>query len=220
MNKIIIFGFAHCGTTILRNIIGHIDDVHDIIDETRIIDKIHDKKYTLCKYPFIINLLDPIYDDYIKIFIIRNPLYVFTSINKRFEFNREEYHTVEHYIETIIKFNKYRSENIKNMYTIRYEDIFENNFENLKNILDSIGFNYTDKIFDNSNYKNYSHSDLPIAIDMPSPIEHNLYRNWQVNQPFKNMNDPAKIDLLEDQKIAILNSCDILAVYPEIKDMI
>ena len=27
MSKILIFGFPHCGTSILKSIIGHIDDV-------------------------------------------------------------------------------------------------------------------------------------------------------------------------------------------------
>ena len=35
MTKILICGFPHCGTTILKCIIGHINDVEEIIDETR-----------------------------------------------------------------------------------------------------------------------------------------------------------------------------------------
>ena len=88
--KIIIFGFPHSGTTILRNIISHIENVYEIVDEVSLInDKIDytNYKFVLCKYPYLINeneLLTTYYD-YIKIFIIRNPLYVFSSLNKRFE---------------------------------------------------------------------------------------------------------------------------------------
>ena len=38
MNKIIIFGFPHYGTTILKSIIGHIDEVQEIIPECSYID--------------------------------------------------------------------------------------------------------------------------------------------------------------------------------------
>ena len=33
MTNILIFGFPHCGTTILRCIMGHINDVHEVMDE-------------------------------------------------------------------------------------------------------------------------------------------------------------------------------------------
>jgi hypothetical protein len=36
--KIIVFGYSHCGTTILKSIIGHIDDVEEIINECRTIN--------------------------------------------------------------------------------------------------------------------------------------------------------------------------------------
>ena len=39
MNKILICGFPHSGTTILKCIIGHIKDVEEIIDETYNINK-------------------------------------------------------------------------------------------------------------------------------------------------------------------------------------
>ena len=33
MNKIFIMGFPHSGTTVLRCVIGHIDEVEEIIDK-------------------------------------------------------------------------------------------------------------------------------------------------------------------------------------------
>ena len=33
VKKILISGFSHCGTTILRSIIGHIENVYEIIEE-------------------------------------------------------------------------------------------------------------------------------------------------------------------------------------------
>ena len=87
MSKILICGFPHCGTTILKSIIGHIDDVEEIIDETTIINKPTNKKYILCKHPFTDKkFFEKDYEKYIKIFIIRNPVFVFSSLNKRFNY--------------------------------------------------------------------------------------------------------------------------------------
>ena len=136
MKKIIIFGFPHCGTTILRCIISHIDDVYEIVDETNIIDDefITNKSYTLIKYPYTFDeLFTSKYDDYIKIFTIRNPLYVYSSLNKRFKNTKiDNQHSIDNYIKCIEKFRKYRYKDINNLYCIKYEDLFDNNYENLK----------------------------------------------------------------------------------------
>ena len=86
MKKILICGFPHCGTTILKSIIGHCEDVLEIVDETmKINNKSSDKPFIICKWPFAKDVFfNKPYEDYIKIFIIRNPLYVFSSLNKRF----------------------------------------------------------------------------------------------------------------------------------------
>ena len=135
MKKIIIFGFPHCGTTILRCILGHIKDIYEIIDETHIIDEtiIDDElsnncNYILCKFPFTYDefLTNAIYDDYIKIFIIRNPLYVFSSLNERFDYNIPNDHSIDDYIKCIRQFEKsYNSKLSTNLYTIKYEDLFD-----------------------------------------------------------------------------------------------
>tara|TARA_A100001015_G_C14740200_1_gene613360 strand:+ start:93 stop:341 length:249 start_codon:yes stop_codon:yes gene_type:complete len=68
--KIIIFGFPHCGTTILKSIIGHIEDVYEIYKETKLINISTTKQFILCKYPFTLDeFFDEKYKDYIKIFI-------------------------------------------------------------------------------------------------------------------------------------------------------
>jgi hypothetical protein len=216
MQKIIIFGFPHCGTTILRTIIGHIDDVEEIIQEIGEINMVTKKKYILCKCPIVFNIFfTEKYDEYIKIFIVRNPLYVFSSLNKRFV--NEEFpfdHTIDAYTYTIIKFIEHKRNPIKNLYLIRYEDIFENNYKNLKNIFNSIGFEYNDKIFDNEEY--VKKSDLKILNEEPDNINHQEYRNWQIKQKFVNNNDESKIQLTEEQKNEILNNEYIKMIYPEL----
>lgn len=223
MKKIMIFGFSHCGTTILKSIIGHIEEVYEVIDETETFDNFNDipssKNYILHKFPQYKKkfLTDKYYEDYIKIFIIRNPLFVYSSLNKRTNYKITNYHSFNKFIDILKDFIYYRDNPIKNLYTIRYEDIFPNNYCELKKILDDIGFKYNDNIFDNSKYINYSHTGIKLPNQKPNNQDHAHYRFWQINQPFISNNDISKIDLTETQKELILNNCNILQLYPDIK---
>jgi len=223
MKKIMIFGFSHCGTTILKSIIGHIDEVYEVIDETIKFDNFKNvppsKKYILHKFPqYNKNFLtDKYYDDYIKIFIVRNPIFVYSSLNKRTNYKVTDYHSLNKFIDILKEFIYYRDNPKKQLYTIRYEDIFADNYKELKKILDDIGLKYNDNIFDNSKYINYSHKDIKLVNEKPSDNQHKQYRTWQINQPFISNNDISKIDLTEIQKRKIMNDCNILEVYPDIK---
>ena len=219
MNKIIIFGFPHCGTTILRSIIGHIDEVDVEIAEQCDCKKQTNKKYALCKTPFLINLNHPKYNEYIKIFIIRNPFYVFSSLNKRFDYFIPLNHQIDKYIDTIRKFNYYKNNPVKNLYTIRYEDMFDNNYQALKTMFTDIGFNYDDKIFNNTHYTNISHTQFKTPPEnKPLENKHEEYRMWQINQQFINNNDHTKLRLVPYQINMILDEPEILDIYPNIID--
>ena len=227
--KIIIFGFPHCGTTILRSIIGHIDDVYEIIDETSNIDDNNidyiNYNFVLCKWPYLINenKLLTNYSDYIKIFIIRNPLYVFSSLNKRFKYNIDKIHSIDNYIDTVKQFNKFNNtKNIDKLFLIKYEDIFEHNYKNLKYIFDEIGFNYNDDIFDNSKHINkvQYQNNLIIPEIVPQNYNHTEYRLFQINQKFDNKNDNNKIDLTKEQYHILTTDINILITYPENKLLI
>ena len=227
--KIIIFGFPHTGTTILRSIIGHIENVYEIVDEVSKIDDNIDYinyNFVLCKWPYLINenTLLTEYSDYIKIFIIRNPLYVFSSLNKRFENTIPDInHTINKYIDTIKQFNYFKNtKSIDNLFLIKYEDIFENNYKNIKYIFDEIGFNYNDDIFDNSKYINkVQHgNNLTIPPKTPPNVNHTKYRLFQINQNFENTNDNNKIDLTNEQYQILTTDINILKVYPENKLLI
>lgn len=221
MIKIIIFGFPHCGTSILKSIIGHIEDVEEIINETSFIRQKTNKKYILCKYPFMKDkFFGNIYRDYIKIFIIRNPIYIYSSLNKRFKYNIPERHGIDKYINTIQKFIYYKNNPHKNIYTIRYEDMFHDNFKELKNIFNNIGFKYTNDIFNNEKYTNKLFVNEKVSKEKPLNIEHKKYRTWQINQPFISNNNPSKIDLNNEQLEIIINNKDILKIYPNINKQV
>lgn len=222
VKKIIVFGFAHSGTTILKSIIGHINDVNEIYPEQKII-KPHqlktDKEYILCKWPQVLpDFFKSSYDDYIKIFIIRDPRWVFSSLNRRNNIKMSSKYSLQSYHQNVQFFHQFRdSSKISNLYTIRYEDMFENNFCNLKRILDSIGFSYNDTIFNNRLFKNICNQKGDfISEEKPDERNHGHFRKWQINQPITNMNYPHKIELSEQQQQEIISNHRIQQVYPNI----
>ena len=223
IKKVIVFGFSHCGTTILKSIIGHIPDVYEIIDEVDIIEdsfieEAKDKKFILCKYPQAKDIFfSDLYDDYVKIFIIRNPLWVYSSLNKRTNYNITDYHSIDRFISVCSLYNYYKSNSKQNLYLIRYEDMFNNNYDELKSIFNNIGFEYDDSIFNNELYVNKSHSHITeIPKDEVANTDHDKYRTYQINQPFKKNNDIQKIDLIYSQIHKIINNDEIKLIYPNI----
>jgi hypothetical protein len=234
MKKIIIFGFPHCGTTILRSIIGHIEEVYEIVNEIPSIDDefvnkidpqlLKNKKYILCKFPYTITqfFTDEKYNDYIKIFILRNPAFVFTSLNERYNNNLPD-HYIENYLNSLAYYvennnNNNDNKNVSNnLYIIKYEALFYQNYVNLKRIFDTIGFNYTDKIFNNEKYMNkcqHVSDETKVPEVKPTNQEHDLYRLYQINKPFINNNDASKINLTEKQKEVFKNNELIKQIFP------
>lgn len=218
--KILICGYSHCGTSILKSIIGHIKDVEEIQDECCVITKITNKPFIICKYPQTqTKFFGEEYKDYIKIFIMRNPLFVFSSLNKRYgHYNLSDSHSIEEYVNILKLFIKYKNNPEKNIYTIRYEDLFKENFINLKKILNSIGLKYNDSIFDNTKYTNVICSSVKLDDKKPKETDHAAYRTWQINQPFVSNNNISKIDLSNSQKNEIINNPFVLQIYPKIKN--
>ena len=102
-------------------------------------------------------------------------------------------------------------------YTIKYEDLFENNYDELKKILNDIGFQYDCSIFDNSKHTNIIINGVKLVDEKPQNNNHGVYRTWQINQPFISNNDISKMDLNEVQIEKIVNNQYVLQLYPEIK---
>jgi hypothetical protein len=218
--KILICGFPHCGTSILKSIIGHSKNVEEIKYECDKIYKTSDKDFILCKSPRTKPYyFDKQYNDYIKIFIIRNPLFVYSSLNKRYNYEIPSENNFNEYVKTLKLFIKYKNNPEKNIYVIRYEDLFPNNYSKLKEILNNIGIKYTDKIFNNSEYINVAIKNASLPKKKPKNTDHSAYRTWQINQPFVSNNDISKIDVNDIQKNEIINNTDVLQIYPNIKSL-
>lgn len=230
MKKIIIFGFPHSGTTILRTIIDHIPEVYTHVQETRNITKEmitnankENKSIILIKYPYVIDLDK--YKDYVKIFLIRNPLWIFSSLNIRFA-DKDKLpngHDLVSYYKMAKMFRDTKTQKIKKLYHIRYEDMFDNNYRNLKIMFNKMGLKYTDKIFSNTKYFNSNsynqyketEEDRKMILEKNVEAYKGNYRTWQINQQFKNMNYSKKVKIKKRQmrflqeKIHPLNIYDI-----------
>jgi len=207
---ILVCGFPHSGTSILKSIIGHIKNVKEIIKETDVIPEILLKEkheYIVAKCPYIKDkFFQTNYKKYIKIVIARNPIFVYSSLNKRYNYNIPKKLSIQYsYIKFLEKLVQLKKNPCDNTFILFYEELFDNNYKKLKDLFDTIGFNYTDDIFDNSKFTNYI-VDKEIPNSIPSQVDHDRYRTYQINCEFKNMNSFDKIDLTDEQIHFILSN--------------
>ena len=221
-NKILITGFPHCGTTITRNILGHIENIHEIIEETPFINEnmLYKNKITLIKHPWIkINYYSPTtilednnYNDFHIVFIIRNPYCVFNSLNSRFKHkNLELGYSIKSYLETLEYFDYYINNPKENIYCIKYENLFENNYSEFKELINNFNVQYDESIFNNEKYKNKLIGNLNTIYDEE---ELTLLRNKQINTLFENKNDFSNLNLTLDQIEQLKNHPLVQKYYP------
>ena len=224
-DKILITGFPHTGTSILKSKLGECTNVYEYPYEIDFLRPIElegkgNKEFTLIKSPTIpieikkygLSFLpESIYKDYIIIFVTRNPWYFFTSVYKSGEdpLRNETYHLhpghgfrIEEYLTSIRLFLDASSGKYPDVYAIKYEDFFVDNFYQIKKIIDNIGLKFEGDIFGQkskdyilihgTNYKDIDESNI-------TPKQRYIYRTWQINQPFQNMNSDSDIpDELDD----------------------
>jgi hypothetical protein len=231
--KILITGYPHTGTSILKSKFGECDNLHEVINEcdyvhSRIINDSGNNEFIVVKSPVLplelrkyklkynVEVTEAKYYEYSIIITNRNPWNLFTSIIKRGydplsgckdHLNSKYYHTIDEYLVMCTLFLDALENKYPNVYPIKYEDFFDNDGESIKQIMTSIGLTYDDDIFTKKtkNYKIDSRVDVP--TEKPTDIKFNeRYRNWQINQPFQNMNDEVDIpdelsDILENSPI-------------------
>jgi len=220
--KILITGFPHTGTSILKSKMGECNNLYECPYEHPTItsDDIRragDIEFILRKTPVIpieiransltqSRVIGSEYGDYIIIFVIRNPYNVFTSLCKagfdpltKIGPNEgiEYHHSLGEYLAAAKFFLEAMNGNYTNIYTIKYEDFFPNDYQKLKELMNLIGLEYHNTIFDTKS-KEYTHwRDCNISkIDEKTLDYKNRrgeYRTWQINQPFQNMNGDVDI---------------------------
>lgn len=146
-------------------------------------------------------------NNFIKIFIIRNPYYAIASrINRSggiYE-NVAETHKIEALAQTHELFyqciqKREWNEKVNKIYCLQYEDLFLNNHDCIRHILDCEEIPYTNDIFHpNQNeiinlFPKFAQYENLNPKEPPPETQHEAYRTWQLNQPFQNMNDTKKL---------------------------
>ena len=228
--KVMVTGFPHCGTTILQSIISHSNDVYNFTKETAIftkefIDRCRSskKKIALIKYPFFnLKYISEGKNDFV-VFIIRNPLFVFSSLNKRFNFKIPKNHDIERYIDTYKSWLKLKKEKCRKTrhICIKYEELFIDDYKVIKNIFKELDITFEDKLLDNKLYKNCSNLNGNIPLKEPRRIYHDQFRSWQINQNLQNFNDVSSLYLTQTQIDTFKNYSKLLEIeYPDIERML
>lgn len=210
--KVFVTGFPHCGTTIVAAKLGECNGVYREVKETLLPNETppDGTKIHLWKYPSLpldIKLKgfpqkdESGYEDTHIIFMIRNPYFVFSSLTRRnispWEFAN---HTVYDYILAARRFIECRYQNYPMVYPLMYETMFDNDFQELREIMDKIGFEYNDDLFRTKSYDYLTQNVKKVPKNQPKDNfeNHEKFRTWQINQEFKNMNDVSKIFLHVD----------------------
>lgn len=208
MKKIIISGFSHTGTTILRAVIGHCKSVYEVREECSHITPEMEQEAKEGGYSTIVIKTTEFtrakdYPDYHRILLIRDPRFVFSSILRR----KGEIPPKRSFFEYKRRLNQWlRVGDNEKTYCLRYEDLFKSDFKAIKSLLRFIKIRYTKKVFDNSEWVNKTGDVDSVPIAKPEEENHGEFRTWQINQPLRNMNDPEKIDLPERTLAAIEKS--------------
>lgn len=192
MNKILIVGFPHSGTTILRELIGRHTDIFSFKthEYKKVPSEYNNKKIPCVKWPYFEEeFLTNKYIEYLKIFIIRDPRFSLSSIFTRFGNLNRNKHTIKDWDRTAKKFLELRD--AKDWICIRYEDLFDNNIKIFEEVFNKLEIPYQD--IKNIELEAVTNEDIPDAI-----TQHKEFRFWQVKQKLKNHNQPHKITLTDN----------------------
>jgi len=213
MKKILITGFPHCGTSILRAKIGEAKDTWD-----QKIEDVYPKhvphainngyKFYVWKHPLLHQEFRgvngyaakndiPIFNNTDIISIIRNPYYVLSSFLGKRAANPYSgpKHTFDAYIEAATKWLDSKEKGYDGVYTIRYEDMFVDNYKALWDITNSIGLEFPINNFDEKTQTYVMNGKQYFETEPERGFKGAEYRIWQMNQDFKNMNSIDKLDL-------------------------
>jgi hypothetical protein len=198
---IFITGFPHCGTTILRKLLGNSSCVVDVIPEVGFAPRVamararaNGKSHVVYKKPIFSEALkkyvDQEYDQFNKrIIILRNPLQVFSSINRRFKNTRYPFgrtHTFDQYEHCCRQFDWYRKNNQENTLPVLYEDLFKGGLEK---VFEFSGIPWSDEITKNSRTGYVFSSNM----DVVRSNEHLMNRHTQINSTFEYRESPVTL---------------------------
>lgn len=174
--KIYVFGYSHCGTTILRKVIGD----HSLVDEVTW-EIFYPPEFK--KKPHIVfkagGIPGEVHKDCKRVMIMKNPWDVFGSLAKRKgdEFSGAFGQLLQRYVGHLQYFDLETDD-----YKVRYEDLFDGGLEG---VFDYLGLDYEGPTLRKSAH------ELPPGADPNKASQEamNTYRlrTAQINGPFEDM---------------------------------
>jgi hypothetical protein len=191
--RILIAGFPHSGTSILRKIVGNHPEIFDYHEReivafrernmlarlaTTFTGRYRGRKNIVFKWPFH-DVEHRTNADRI-IYIIRNPFDVFGSLKLRFGTLLPDNHSpsawqayAQYFLSKPVSDRHFK---------IRYEDLFARDFAVLKQAMTWTGLDWRDEMLDTgSRYAPIQYNgDLP--REEPPRVEHGAFRAWQTAQ--------------------------------------
>ena len=233
---IMIMGSSHSGTTVLKSIIGRARGCHEIVGELKsgtvksYVDVAMSSTPPGCEFVVVkrppgglssrLEHCQPIWENIVRILITRNPVRICNSWNERrvpYRNCQTRFSQLENIVDAITSHRK-----VPNVYYLRYEDLFDNDHHYLRQVMDDIGLDYDDSVFDTRDSGSLSHRGISsVSRKKPSPLEHEKLRTWQINQPFVNFDrDKRESYLTHRQRTWLTNNRILERLYPEIPRMI
>lgn len=202
--KILITGFPHSGTTIIRELILKSKKTEGPDFETKVFKDCKADNQVI-KWPFFEKefINNQYYKNANKIFLIRNPKFSFSSIKRRNKMNRGR-HRFDFWAYTAQRFIDLKNTHMWHCY--RYEDIFENNIT-IITFLESLKLQYDI----NPLLQNFD------MISKPLETDHVNFRNWQIKQKIENKNFAHKLTLTKQEEYYLENLEQYKILYGEDK---
>lgn len=209
-----ILAFPHSGSSILKSILGHSPQIFEfpfesnsITDEMRRQSKLKGCSFTMVKTVIYHPLLEVPGK---KILIIRDPHFSMSSIQKRFSKTIVSLPSIAHDFKSWERFAQVflEKQSVPDVFCLRYEDMF---LDGLSNLFRWLGVELKPEFINNQKFTNVIVKDTVIDRVLSPPDNsvlenHALYRTWQINQEFTNMNVTEKLSLGQTLKSQIKES--------------
>ena len=186
IDKIQILSHPHSGSSLLKTMMERCENTVGVDGEATQVFKPIDGMINISKFPMFDSKFQlEAVADHAKVFLVRDPRYAIKSMRERYldmEVPTEHQRFLDlEYWEWYLEFFVNTSER-----KIRYRDIFDE--ERLYMLFDSLKLKPVGDIYGQYTRKLFHKKRIP-HIE-PSRTDHVNFRQFQLNKPIKNMNEP------------------------------
>lgn len=215
--KILITGFHHSGTSILRKVIGNHPQVYDVLHEIKpkslagmIAEEDWGVPNVVMKSPllsdYLLGEIQKIQDKIKVICITRDPRETWASLKQRYVDGQMTWEIFRRsWLECTM--NSMEVSIIGNGILIKYEDLFKDNYKGTQDLFKWLSLEMVPGILDTTKRR------VPVEVQRipdkePSRVTNALYRSWQINRPFlqaeskfRDLLTPGEIQLFDEPEV-------------------